>query len=65
MLIIPKVVPHLPRSSLIFHPSNGKPAVKLYWMDGGIRPERPEELGADEAMGDDGGGAIITGTKGK
>jgi hypothetical protein len=30
-----------------------------------MRPERPEELGPDEAMGDDDGGAIITGTKGK
>ncbi len=36
-------------------------------MDGGIRPERPEELGPDEVMGDpDGsGGVIIEGTKGK
>ena len=34
-------------------------------MDGGIIPERPEELGADEPLGDGGGGAIITGTKGK
>ncbi len=50
---------------LDFPSVDGKPGVKLYWMDGGIRPERPEELGADEAMGDDGGGAIITGTKGK
>jgi len=50
---------------LDFPSVDGKPAVKLYWMDGGIKPERPEELGADEAMGDDGGGAIITGTKGK
>ena len=35
------------------------------WRD--IRPERPEELGADEAMGDDdgSGGVIIEGTKGK
>lgn len=43
----------------------GKPDVDLYWMDGGIRPERPEELGPDEQMGNDDGGAIITGTKGK
>ena len=28
-------------------------------------PERPDELGEDEKMGDDGGGAIIVGTKGK
>ncbi len=43
----------------------GKPDVALYWMDGGILPERPEELGPDEKMGNDDGGAIITGTKGK
>jgi predicted dehydrogenase len=43
----------------------GKPDVALYWMDGGIRPERPEELGPDERMGNDDGGTIITGTKGK
>ncbi len=43
----------------------GKPDVALYWMDGGILPERPEELGPDEQMGNDDGGAIITGTKGK
>ena len=43
----------------------GKPDVDLYWMDGGIRPERPEELGPDEPMGNSDGGAIITGTKGK
>jgi predicted dehydrogenase len=49
-----------------FPGKDGKPDVRLYWMDGGIRPERPEELGADEQMGDsDGGGVIITGTKGK
>ena len=34
-------------------------------MDGNIRPERPDELGADEQMGNEDGGAIIEGTKGK
>jgi predicted dehydrogenase len=48
-----------------FPGENGKPDVKLYWMDGGIRPERPDELGPDQRMGDGGGGAIIVGTKGK
>jgi len=37
----------------------------LHWVDGGLLPDRPEELGPDEIMGDDGGGAIIIGTKGK
>jgi predicted dehydrogenase len=43
----------------------GKPDVKLYWMDGGLVPERPEELGPDEQMGGGDGGVIIEGTKGK
>ncbi|HZH66633.1 MAG TPA: Gfo/Idh/MocA family oxidoreductase [Flavisolibacter sp.] len=50
---------------LKFPGKGGKPDVKLRWMDGGIMPERPEELGPDEPMGDWGGGVIITGTKGK
>ncbi len=39
--------------------------IKLHWMDGGIQPERPEELGADEAFGDNGNGILFIGTKGK
>jgi predicted dehydrogenase len=50
---------------LKFPGKNGKPDVKLYWMDGGIVPERPDELGPNERMGGDDGGVIITGTKGK
>jgi predicted dehydrogenase len=54
-------------SSIIlkFPGKNGKPDVKLTWMDGNIRPERPDELGPDEPMGNSDGGAIIEGTKGK
>ena len=61
----PESCPAASSLKLDFPGANGKPDVKLFWMDGGIRPERPEELGADEQMGDDGGGAIITGAKGK
>ncbi len=50
---------------LKFPGKGGKPDVLLRWMDGGLVPERPEELGPDDAMGDWGGGAIIVGTKGK
>ncbi len=39
--------------------------IKLHWMDGGIQPERPEELDATELMGDGGNGVIFYGTKGK
>jgi predicted dehydrogenase len=51
---------------LKFPGKDGKPDVRLHWMDGGIIPERPEELGADEQFGDNGGGGVlIIGTKGK
>jgi predicted dehydrogenase len=39
--------------------------VTLHWMDGGIQPERPEELGANEVFGDGGNGILFIGTKGK
>ncbi len=50
---------------LKFPMSGDKPDVYLRWTDGGIMPERPQELSPEEVMGDDGGGAIIVGTKGK
>jgi predicted dehydrogenase len=50
---------------LTFPAQNGKPAVKLHWMDGGIQPPRPEELGPNERMGDGGNGVIFVGSKGK
>jgi len=61
----PESCPAASSLKLDFPEENGKPAVKLYWMDGGLLPERPAELGPDEPMGDEGGGAIIIGTKGK
>lgn len=42
-----------------------KGEVTLHWMDGGIQPERPEELGANETFGDGGNGTYFIGTKGK
>jgi predicted dehydrogenase len=51
--------------TLRFKGKNGKPDVELHWMDGGIQPTRPEELGANEEMGDGGNGVIFIGTKGK
>lgn len=39
--------------------------VKIHWMDGGIQPQRPEELGANEIFGDGGNGILFVGTKGK
>ena len=42
-----------------------KDEVVVHWMDGGIHPERPEELGPNEMFGDGGNGALFIGTKGK
>ncbi len=39
--------------------------LKLHWMDGGIQPTRPDELGPDEVFGDGGNGVLMIGTKGK
>ena len=51
--------------TLTFKGQPGKPDIKLHWMDGGIQPDRPDELGPNETMGDGGNGAIFLGTKGK
>lgn len=39
--------------------------VKLHWMDGGLKPARPDELEIDEIMGDGNSGILFVGTKGK
>ncbi|MEQ8686493.1 MAG: Gfo/Idh/MocA family oxidoreductase [Imperialibacter sp.] len=57
-----------PPSSIIhftFPRTDGKGDIRLTWMDGGLRPERPLELLPDEEMGDVDGGLIMEGTKGK
>jgi predicted dehydrogenase len=57
-----------PASSIIhlkFPRKDGKGDIKFTWMDGGLLPERPEELKQDEQLGDRDGGYIFEGTKGK
>ncbi|MFI5194472.1 MAG: Gfo/Idh/MocA family protein [Chitinophagales bacterium] len=62
----PESCPPASKIILKFPGQNGKPDVKMYWTDGGILPERPEELGPDELFGDnEGSGVLIIGTKGK
>lgn len=39
--------------------------ITMHWMDGGIKPERPAELGPDELFGDGNSGILFIGTKGK
>ncbi len=43
----------------------GMVPVEMIWYDGGILPERPEELLPDEEMGEWDGGIIFEGTQGK
>ncbi len=56
-----------PASKIVFEfpERDGKPPVTLIWYDGGIMPDRPEELGADEMMGNWDGGLLFEGSRGK
>ncbi|MCB9058562.1 MAG: Gfo/Idh/MocA family oxidoreductase [Calditrichae bacterium] len=57
-----------PLASMITYrfPERGsKPPVKLTWYDGGFMPPRPEELEPGRKMGDDDGGVLFFGSKGK
>lgn len=40
-------------------------AVELIWYDGGMKPRRPDELLPDESLGEEDGGIIFEGSKGK
>ncbi len=53
--------------AILTFPKTNKTAgdVTLHWMDGGIQPARPEELGPNEVFGDGGNGVLFIGTKGK
>ncbi len=61
----PESIPPSSHVILKFKGSNGKPDIKLHWMDGGIQPERPDELGPKELLGEGGNAALFIGTKGK
>jgi predicted dehydrogenase len=57
-----------PRATLVTYqfPERGiLPPLKLSWYDGGIMPPRPDELEENRTMGDQFGGALYVGTKGK
>lgn len=64
-VLIPEAFPSSSVMYFTFPGKMGKPDIRLTWMDGGIKPERPVELEADEPMGDWSGGLIMEGTKGK
>jgi hypothetical protein len=46
-----------------FPARNGMPPVKLIWYDGGLMPQRPEEMGEEKLNA--GGGILYVGSKGK
>lgn len=46
-------------------PKVGMPQVTVHWYDGGLMPPRPAELAHGEQMGDNDGGCIFYGSKGK
>lgn len=48
------------------YPARGDmPPVKIHWYDGGLLPERPDELEPGRKMGDGDGGVLFVGDKGK
>ncbi|MGF2413001.1 Gfo/Idh/MocA family protein [Ferruginibacter sp.] len=61
----PESAPAASHVTLKFDNKKSNGHTVLHWMDGGIQPERPDELGANEKMGDGGNGVIFVGTKGK
>jgi len=46
-------------------PKTGMPEVTIHWYDGGLLPPRPEELKPGEPMGNELGGSVFYGTRGK
>src|SRR5689334_2912103 len=57
-----------PPSSIIhlnYPRTDGKGDIKVSWYDGGLLPERPDELLPEEAFGNWDGGVLFVGTKGK
>lgn len=50
----------------IYFPERGEmPPVEIVWYDGGLLPQRPEELGPNEDFGEWDGGILFEGARGK
>ena len=64
-LPFPKSFPTASKIHLNYPRTDGKGNIKISWMDGGLMPERPEELGPEDAFGNWDGGVLFIGTKGK
>ena len=50
---------------LTFPRTDGKGTIRLTWMDGGLRPQMPNELSPEDNLGDLSNGVIFEGSKGK
>jgi len=50
---------------LVYPRTDNKGKIKVSWYDGGLMPQRPDELLPDEPMGNWDGGCLFIGTKGK
>ncbi len=61
----PKSFPNSSKIHLSYPRTDGKGTIKVTWMDGGLLPERPEEMGNEEALGNWDGGVLFIGSKGK
>lgn len=62
----PESCPPSSHVTLTFPKTNKtKQDITMHWMDGGIQPTRPDELGPNEKFGDGGNGTLFIGTKGK
>jgi predicted dehydrogenase len=61
----PKSFPTASKIHLSYPRTDNKGSIKVSWMDGGLMPERPDELGDDEALGNWDGGVLFIGDKGK
>ena len=55
--------PHATQTFYEFPARGSMPPVKLTWYDGGLMPDKPEELGEEDL--NKGGGALLIGSKGK
>lgn len=64
----PKNEETYPRASIVYYKFPARdnfPPLKLTWYDGGLMPPRPEDLEEGRQMGDQFGGALYFGDKGK
>lgn len=64
-LINPDGFPPSSKTHIQFPKRGSLVPVEMIWYDGGILPRRPDELLPDEPMGEDNGGIIFEGSKGK